>query len=155
MVGVDTCSQAKVLCAEDLTFWSMKPPGPHWRQRGCSGAGTWACFHSSLYFSYPESQITKAAGRALEVFLPGIDLATKAISQEGSMRRHLQHPLFHSNPRPCYALPTSLYTTYCTWLPKTQERERICIIDHCTSLDKTRSVQLMSLQREEGQRGSQ
>lgn len=70
-----------------------------------------------------------------EVFPPGIDFATKAISQECSPGCNLQDPLFHSSPRPCYALPTAWNTRF---LGLGKERQS-AIIGRSTSVDKSRS----------------
>lgn len=80
--------------------------------------------YQSLFFipRIPNHQSSRESHHE-KVFPPGIDLATKATSQEGSKGRYLQHPLFHSNPRPSVhkLLHCLLYLT-----PETQERERIC-----------------------------
>lgn len=124
MLGVDTCSQAK--CSAQKT-WHSGPGSLQGFTGDKEAAVSWfmSLFSYQSLFFIPRIPNHKSSRESHheEVFPPGIDLATKATSQKGSTGRHLQHPLFHSNPRPSVHKPLHclLYLT-----PETQERKRIC-----------------------------
>lgn len=130
MVGrVDICPQAKMLCTEDPTIWLLKPSGPRfsWKRKRLQGnwlVSLYPYWHRPLT---PRSTIQKGSRKERypeEAFPPGIDLATKAISQECSTEWNLPQP-FTPQQQPQALLCSAHKPLHCLdyLIPRTQERD--------------------------------